>query len=158
VRTICVLTAIVLTACGNSVASAAKPTPTPSPNVGAMYTNAINTLHDSTATDRPAFFATKPGSTEESSAATKLAGDFESLLTSLDAIPFPTDASADLSAFKKAVVACQVFWSNVSISDANYSVFTDNATNDAYNQTGILLGHDVGVTLVIQKPSPSPSS
>lgn len=122
-----------------------------------LYTAAINALYDSDKTDSPAFYAAKRGSTAASTAASKLATDYETLLNSLDAIPFPPTAKDDVSTFKKAVTANQVFWSNVSIADSNYSAFTDHSTSDAYNQTSILLGHDIGVDLVIEKPSPSPT-
>lgn len=145
-----------LTACGGAVATTTKPTPTPTPDVAALYSAAIGALHDSSQTDGDAFYAAKVGSKAESAAATRLATDYETLLNSLDAIPFPLNAKDDASAFKKTVVASQVFWSNVGIADSNYSVYRDNSTTDAYNQAGILLGHDIGVDLVITKPSPSP--
>jgi hypothetical protein len=158
VRVIALFGVFLLFGCGTTVATTAKPTPTPTPDVGRLYSAAINTLHDAATTDGAAFYASKPGSTDESAAASKLATDYETLLTSLDSIPFPPTARDDLSAFKKTVVARQVFWSNVGIAGSNYSAFTDNSTADAYNQASILLGHDVGVTLVIQKPSPTPSA
>ena len=149
----------VLIGCGTTVATTARPTPIPSPTPDApgLYSAAISRLHDSATTDSAAFFATKAGSPEESAAANKLATDFQALLTSLDAIPFPSTIKDDASAFKKTVVASQVFWSNVGIADSNYSVYRDNSTTDAYNQAGILLGHDLGLSLVLQKPSPTPS-
>jgi hypothetical protein len=161
-RTIVVLGLVLLTARGGAVATAAKstptPTPTPTPDVGAMYISAIDVLHDNIQTrgHGDAYYKSKQGSPEASAAASTLAADYESLLVSLDAIPFPPNAKDDLSAFKKTVVARQVFWSDVSIADSNYSALTDNNTNDAYNQASILLGHDIGVTLVLQGASPTP--
>src|SRR5690242_7355461 len=83
--------------------------------------------------------------------------DFEALLTKLDAIPFPSSAKDDVSALKKTVVALQVFWSNVSIDDSSYSAFTYGSLLNGYDDASILLGHDVGVSLVIEKPSRTPS-
>ena len=161
VRTVALVAFLIFTGCGATSASANKPTPavTPTPTllyIAALYTTAINQLHDSTATDDAAYSASKQGSAEASAAADKLAADYQTLLSALDAIPFPSRAATDLAAFRKAVVAEQVFWSNVSIDDSMYSSFTDANLVDAYNQTSILLGHDVGVLLEIDKPSPTP--
>ena len=159
---IALVAVLLLTGCGVSATSnAANPSPTPipspTPDVGKLYIAAINVLRDSTLADGNVIAAAPPGSAAESTAAMKLAGDFQTLLDALDAIPFPAPAATDLSAFRKAVVASQVFWSNVSIDTSTYSQITDNVLTNDYNQTGILLGHDVGVSLVLQKSSPTPS-
>jgi hypothetical protein len=162
VRVLALCAMLVLTACGPTGA-AAKPTPTPSPfpsptpNVGKLYLAAINTIHDSRVIDDTAFYNSKPGSAEESAAATTLADDYQTLLVALDAIPFPVDAKDDVSALKKSAVALQIFWSGVATSTNNYNRFTDNSLGNAYAQAALVLGHDVGITLVITGPSPSPT-
>jgi hypothetical protein len=160
---IALLWLLLLAGCGAGATAVPKPTPiaspTPTPDVAAPYISAIDTLHDSLELrgHNAAYYSAKVGSPETSAAAQQLAVDFTGLLDMLDAIPFPSSASADVSTLKKAVVARQVFWSEVGIADSNYSAFTDNSTSDAYNQASILLGHDIGVTLVLQSPSPTPS-
>ena len=89
--------------------------------------------------------------------AKRLALAHQNLLVSLDAIPFPQKATDDLRTFKKVVVALQIFWSSVDTNSPNWAAYRDERPLvDEYNQTSIVLGHDVGVTLVLQKPSPSP--
>lgn len=150
------LVVVVLISCGTPVATTAKPTPTPSPDIAALYTDAIQTTHDALVSDYAAISAATQGSAAQSTAAGHIAGDFQSLLVKLDAIPFPPNAQEDLSALKKSVVALQIFWSDVAINADSYSSFTENNLSNAYAQTALVLGHDIGVTLVIQGPSPSP--
>jgi hypothetical protein len=157
---IALLGVFLLAGCGATVAAPKpSPIPSPTPDVAALYISAIDTLHDSLELrgHNAAYYSAKVGSPEASAAAQQLAVDYTGLLEMLDAIPFPPSAGADVSALKKAVVARQVFWSEVGIADSNYSAFTDNSTSDAYNQASIVLGHDIGVTLVLQGPSPTPS-
>ena len=75
----------------------------------------------------------------------------------MDRIPFPPSAAADLSALKKSLVALQIFWSNVSADTNSYSDLVYTSLNNANNEAELLLGHDVGVSLVISSfTSPTP--
>lgn len=152
---------VVICACGAQAAPSPSPTPTPTATplyvIGTEYTTAVNRLHDSTAADWPTYYSSASGSAAASTAAAKLATDYQTLLNNLDSISFPANAQSDLSTFRKTVVALQVFWSNVSVSDSSYSDLIEGSLNNDYNNAAILLGHDVGVSLVIEKPTPTPS-
>ncbi|HCF99387.1 MAG TPA: hypothetical protein DEV93_02455 [Chloroflexi bacterium] len=135
-----------------------SPAASPTPDVGAEYSDAVNAAFDSLGKDRAAIVKAKPRSAAEKTAAGHMSGDYQAFLDTLDLIPFPLSAKDDLAALKKSLVALQVFWSNVSIDTATYSALVDKNLNDVNNAAELLLGHDVGVSLVISPyPSPTPS-
>jgi hypothetical protein len=161
VRVLAVVGVLLLTACGAS--TAAKPTPTPSPSptpdVGALYTDAVNKTFNYLSADYAAVVAAKVGSADESLAAIHLSRDYQFLLDALDKIPFPASAAADLSTLRKTLVALQIFWSNVSSDTTSYYSLTETSLGNANNQAELVLGHDVGVSLVVSSfasPTPSP--
>jgi len=160
VRVLAVFGVLLLTACGAGAATAkATPTPSPSPtpDVGALYSDAIGKTFGYLQTDFATLDAAKPGSPAEATAATHLSEDYKSFLDTLDRIAFPPGAANDLSALKKSLVALQIFWSNVSTDSTSYNNFVYTNLNDANNQAELLLGHDVGVSLVISPfVSPTP--
>jgi hypothetical protein len=160
VRVLAVLGVLLLTACGGA-STAAKPTPTPSPSptpdVGALYTEAVTKNFGYVSTDYAAIIAAKPGSADEATAANHLSEDYRAFLDSLDRIPFPPSAANDFAALSKSLVALQIFWSNVSTDTNSYSSITEATLDNANNQAALLLGHDVGVSLVISPyASPTP--
>lgn len=152
---ICVL---LLVGCGSAAATIPKPSPSPTPttDVSGMYVNAIQKAHDHLVTDYAAISAAANGSAAEMTAARHLALDFQNLLETLDGIPFPPNAQTDLSALKQALVALQIFWSGVANNTASFNSLTGNSLATAYSQAALVLGHDVGVTLVISAASPTP--
>jgi hypothetical protein len=159
VRVIALVWVFLLAGCGGSVATSAKltPTPSPTPNVGALYTDAVNAAFDSLKTDYAAIVAAKPGSPDEATAAQHISSDYQAFLDALDKISFPANAADDLSTLKKSLVALQVFWSNVSGDTNSYNSFTQTNLDNANNQAELVLGHDVGVSLVISPlTSPTP--
>ena len=161
VRMVALVAVLLLTGCGSTVAAPPTPTPTPSPSptpdVSALYSAASSQTHTYLDSDYKALSAAAPGSADEATAARHLGDDFQSFLDALDKIPFPPNSIADLGAMKKALVALQVFYSNVASDTSTYSNFTATGLLNDYNQAGILLGHDVGVSLVLANPSPTPS-
>lgn len=136
-----------------------KPTPTPSPtpDVGALFGAAVGTKFNALKRDFDALGKAKWSTPEASGAARQLSDDYKAFLDTLDTIPFPPSAKDDLSALKKTAVALQVFWAGVAIDSNTYSSIYYNHLNDANNQAELLLGHDVGVSLVISSfASPTP--
>ena len=159
-RVVVLVAILLITACGSTAATvkhSPTPSPSPTPDVPALYTAAIQKTHDYLVSDFAAIAKASTGSADEMTAARHLGDDYQSLLVSLDAIPFPSSAQADVSDLKKSVVALQIFWSEVGNDTNSFSSFTETSLSNAYNQTAVVLGHDVGVTLVIAAVSPSPS-
>lgn len=152
---------LLLASCGATAATTATPTPTPRPipsrDTAGLYLDAIQKTHDSLVTDYAAIAAAKVGSAEEATAAGRLAGDYQNLLDMLDAIPFPPNAQQDLSDLKKSLVALQIFWSQVSNDTNSYNSFSQTSLEKAYGQAALVLGHDIGVSLIIPGTSPSPT-